>query len=238
MFARYRVHVVVLAAALLVAMVSLTGLASAARAPAAQAKRLSGTVLAGGEPIEASRVTLYESGRRAPTRLGSDTTDERGTFRIKYGSLRDGAVMYAVAAGGRTSAREALRLMAVADPANASPTRLTINELSTVASVYSLSRFLNGSRLAGVSPGLPNAAATVPGLVRPASGKVGSEIANSPNGTDTDSLAALGTLADLLAGCTAARDWIARGCSPRQSHHGAGCRETPSTRHTRSPSTR
>ncbi|HZE17310.1 MAG TPA: NHL repeat-containing protein, partial [Mycobacterium sp.] len=116
---------------------------------------------------------------------------------------RGSAFVYAVASGSRARADGALRLMSVASPATVAPRRLTINELTTVASVYSLSQFLHGVRIAGPSPGLANAAATVPELVDPASGTVGSEIANPPNGTDTDSLASFRTLADVLAGCSA-----------------------------------
>jgi streptogramin lyase len=111
-------------------------------------------------------------------------------------------VVYAVASGGRTPARRRLRLMGVADPANASPRRLTINELTTVAAAYSLSRFLRGAKLAGPAPGLPNAAATVPSLVRPATGRVGAAVANPPNGTDTETLATFRTLAAVVGGCT------------------------------------
>jgi hypothetical protein len=121
---------------------------------------------------------------------------------VSYTSPRRDAVIYAVAAGGRTPARRALRLMAVADPANASPRRLAINELTTVAAAYSLSRFLHGVKLTGPSPGLRNAAATVASLVRPASGKVGSAVANPPNGTSTDTLASFRTLAAIVGGCT------------------------------------
>jgi len=169
---------------------------------AASAAEVSGRVLASDRPVAASRVTLYASGARAASRLGSATTNVRGRFRVSYSSPGGDAVVYAVASGGRTPAGRALRLMAVADPANASLRRLTINELTTVASAYSLSRFLRGVKLTGPSPGLPNAAATVPSFVRPATGRVGSAVANSPNGTSTDTLATFRTLAATLGGCT------------------------------------
>jgi hypothetical protein len=176
--------------------------AVAVLASPANAAQLSGRVLAGDLPVEASRVTLYAGGARAAARLASATTNSRGRFTLSYTSPRRDAVIYAVAAGGRTPAHRALRLMAVTDPANASPRRLTVNELTTVAAAYSLSRFLRGVRLTGPSPGLPNAAATVPSLVRPASGTVGKAVANPPNGTYTDTLATFRTLAGILGGCT------------------------------------
>ena len=176
--------------------------ALAVLAAPANARQLSGRVLAGDLPVDASRVTLYASGARVAARLGSATTNARGRFTLAYTTPRRAAVIYAVAAGGTSPAGRALRLIAVADPANASPRRLTINELTTVAAAYSLSRFVHDVRLTGPSPGLPNAATTVPSLVRPASGTVGRALANPPNGASTDTLATFRTLAAILGGCT------------------------------------
>jgi streptogramin lyase len=186
-----------LALGLLASLASLAGLAGAAHAA-----QVSGRVLAGSRPVADSQVRLYASGADSRARLGSATTNARGRFTISYEATSAGAVIYAVASGGRTPSGRALRLMAIADPADASPERLTINELTTVASVYSVSRFLRGTRLTGPSPGLPNAAATVPSLVQPVTGQVGVAVANSPNGTATDTLATFRTLAAIVGGCT------------------------------------
>lgn len=194
MLARRRARAVVVA--LLAFLGGVGGLAGAANAA-----QVSGRVLAGDLPVEGSRVRLYASGAATVSRLGSATTNARGRFKVSY-SPRPGAVVYAVAYGGSARARRALRLMAVADPANASPRRLAINELTTVAAAYSLSRFLRGVRLLGPSTGLRNAAATVPSLVRPATGRVGSAVASPPNGGATATLATFRTLAAIVGGCT------------------------------------
>lgn len=180
-------------------LVCLAGIAElATRANAAQ---VTGRVVAGDRPVDGSRVTLYASGAASASRLASATTNARGGFKLSY-SPRAGAVVYAVASGGRTGARRALRLLAVADPAIPSPRRLTINELTTVAAAYSLSRFLRGVSLTGPSTGLRNAAATVPSLVRAPTGRVGSAVANPPNGSATETLATFRTLAAIIGGCT------------------------------------
>jgi len=184
---------VALAAALLVV--------AAGFATAASAAQLTGKVLAGGLPVQRSQVELFASGARAPTPLGVAETDRRGRFSLVYRAPSGDAVVYAVAAGGRTPARSALRLLAVAPPTG-SPRRLVVNELTTVAATYALARFLRGDRLVGPSPGLPNAALTVASLVRPASGTVAAAIANPPNGTVTASLTTFRTLAAVLGGCT------------------------------------
>jgi hypothetical protein len=183
------------------ALATLTiGLMAAAPA-AASAVQVSGRVLAAHRPVPGAQVTLYAAGTGAPATLGRARANAHGRFAIRYARAPRGAVLYAQASGGRTPARRALRLMAVADPST-TPRRLVLNELTTVAAAYSLAQFLDGGQVSGPAPGLPNAAATVPSLVRPATGTAGAAIATAPNGTQSDSLATFGTLADVLAGCT------------------------------------
>jgi sugar lactone lactonase YvrE len=187
--------------AIAVSAVALMGLAPAAGAAAGA--EVSGRVTTDGRPVAASAVTLYAARDDvAPRRLGAASTDARGRWAIAYTAPAGDPVIYAVAAGGRTTAPRALRLMSVADPRAGAPRRLTLNELTTVASAYALSRFLDGSRLAGVSPGLSNAAATAAGLASPATGRVGAVLARTPNGRATRSLATVRTLAAIVAGCT------------------------------------
>jgi sugar lactone lactonase YvrE len=168
----------------------------------AGAAQVSGKVVAGWAPVASSEVRLYASRGGVPAPLGSTTTDAHGHFELTYARPRRGAVVYAIAAGGRTPAREALRFLAVADRADGLPRRLLVNEQTTVAAAYALSRFLHGERLHGPSPGLPNAAATVASLVAPATGRVSKLLAQAPNGRATQSLATFRTLAAILAGCT------------------------------------
>jgi streptogramin lyase len=176
-------------------------LASASLAGAAGAAELSGRVLTAGHPLEGSRVTLYGSGAGLGSRLGSASTDARGRFELDY-TPRAGAVHYVVASGGDTPVRRALRLIAVADPAAATPGRITVNELTTVAAAYSLARFLRGARLAGAPTGLRNAAATVPSLIRIPRGTAGAAVSKPPNGRKTTTLATFRTLAAIVGGCT------------------------------------
>lgn len=187
---------------LLLALILAANLAAlAALAGAASAAKLTGRVSAAGAPIARSQVSLHASGAGVAGRLGGVTTNARGRFTLSYDPPRAGAVIYAVASGGGRPAQGALRLMAVADPRDRSPRVLAVNEQTTVAAAYSLSRFLRGTRLVGPSPGLPNAAATVAGLVRQASGAVAPTLAQPPNGSETATLATFRTLGALLAAC-------------------------------------
>ncbi len=182
-------------AALLVSLVAFAATAAGAQ--------LSGSVEASGHPVASSGVTLYATRTgAAPRRLGSATTDAGGEFAISYTASPPPSVVYAVAEGGRVAAPRALRFMTVADPTTGLPRRLTLNELTTVASAYALSRFLRGARLSGPSIGLRNAAATARGLADPATGRIGAALAQKPNGTATSTLAAVRTLAAVVGGCT------------------------------------
>ncbi len=168
----------------------------------AQAATLKGKVEAGDRGLGFAKVAAYASGKARAKQLASARAGRKGKFTLRFKRPRsDTAVVYVVASGGKVEAKRAqVRLLGVAGRADELPRRLVVNELSTVAATYSLARFLRGVKLTGPAPGLPNAAGTVPNLVRP-SGRAAKAISTSPNGPDTDSFATLNTLANLVAGC-------------------------------------
>ncbi|HMO00301.1 MAG TPA: hypothetical protein PKD59_12890 [Miltoncostaeaceae bacterium] len=175
----------------------------AAVAGAAHGAEVSGSVIAAGAPVASAEVTLHAGrGGAAPRLLGSATTGGDGRFAITYTAPTGAAVVYAVAGGGDTAPPRALRFMVVADPRTGPPARLTLNELTTVASAYAMARFLHGTRVTGAAVGMRNAAATARSLVDPATGRIGAVLASAPNGTATRTLPALRTLAAVLGGCT------------------------------------
>lgn len=171
---------------------------------------LSGSVIAAGRPLAASRVALWAAGRSRVVRLGSAVSDRRGAFRIVYARPRRDAVLYLVASGGRSRAGAALRLAGTAGSVESPRHRVRVNELTTVAVAYALNRFMHGERIHGPSPGLGNAADTVSNLIVPATGGLSPVVARAPNGNATDTLATFRTLASILGGCTRG---TARDCS-------------------------
>jgi hypothetical protein len=190
----------------LLAALSLIVIAGLLATPAlALAARIAGrVVVAGHHAVAASDVTLYAGGAAGARALGSTRTDARGRFAIAFAFPSGRAVLYLVASGGATPAGAALRLMTVAGPAGRTATPVRINELTTVSSAYSLAQFLRGRTVRGPSPGLPNAAATFPSLVNPATGAVSPVLARAPNGTKTNTLATFRTLGGMLAYCARA----------------------------------
>jgi len=81
------------------------------------------------------------------------------------------------------------------------PATVTINELTTVASVWTGAQFLKGTALSGNALGLRIAAGNVPNFANVESGGLGSVIQDPLNSSQTATLATLNTLGNLLAGC-------------------------------------
>ncbi len=180
----------------------LVGAVAAGSASAGPRSVLSGGVQTGRQPLAGSVVALYAAGDSSPLLLGSARTGADGRFRISYLRPRGAEVLYLLATGGSDAAGRAVQLLTVAGSVQQPTRSVTVNELTTVASAYALAQFTRGPVVRGRSPGLQNAAATAANLINPATGGIGSVLASPPNGSDTDTLATLRTLADVVGGCT------------------------------------
>ncbi|MFI9325777.1 LysM peptidoglycan-binding domain-containing protein [Kitasatospora aureofaciens] len=185
-------------AAVVIAVDSLPATAFGA-GPAA----LHGTVTGAGKPLPSAQVTLFAGSREGTRELGHATTDATGSFTITYAPPTDG-VLYVEAASAKASRlrlRSVVGVGAGGGVTQRSETTVTVNELTTVATTYSLAQFSDQHGIAGPSPGLQNAAATSFHLADPATGKPGKVVTNKDNGTTNETLATLGTLANLLSLC-------------------------------------
>jgi len=136
-------------AALLVS-VGLLGLVSAS---AEAALRVEGQVQAGGGAVAGSTVAVWAGSAGAPARLTQATTGADGNFVVTVDQTPSGSVLYLVATGGTpTISRQAgnnpaLALLAVlgGNP----PAHVVINEMTTVASVWTNAQFLDGTAIKG-----------------------------------------------------------------------------------------
>jgi len=164
-----------------------------------------GRVQAGGKAVSGSTVTLYAAGASAPAKLGEAKTDPRGAFRLTPGNAPAGASLYLVARGGTPKDRPErlnnpeLAFLAVlgATP----PKNITVNEFTTVASVWTNAQFLEGDTLRGPLLGLKIAAGNVPSFVDLPTGGWGAVIQDPLNGPQTPTMANFATLADLISAC-------------------------------------
>jgi hypothetical protein len=113
--------------------------------------------------------------------------------------------VYVVAKGGTVKAstnqtpNEAIGLMAVLG--TSLPKQVTVNEFSTIASVWTSAQFLTGETLSGKPLGLRIAAGNMPNFVRLETGGYGGTIQDALNSGQTPTMANFATLANLLTGC-------------------------------------
>lgn len=166
---------------------------------------VSGRVLSGGAPVERATVALWAATAVAPVQLGPAVTGADGDFTIDSAaaSAKD-ASLYLIAEGGKSSAdktggdndRMALMTVLCSEP----PSSVVINELTTIASVWTHAQFVDGTAIKGHALGLRIAAGNVPNLVDLATGGLGPVIQDPLNSSQTTTLATFNTLANLLAG--------------------------------------
>jgi len=170
------------------------------------AEALKGEVLGGGAPIADSTVTLWAAGPEAPKELGRTRTNAEGRFELSMAHPHGGeAPLYLVAQGGTPAANQgggdnpAIALLTVVG--NKPPATVTINEMTTVASVWTHAQFLEGTAIKGHALGLRIAAGNVPNFVDLETGGWGDAIQGPLNSGQTPTMANFATLADVLSGC-------------------------------------
>jgi hypothetical protein len=174
--------------------------------PASAAIGIEGQVQGGGAPIANATVTLWSASASAPSQLAEVKTDANGRFQISVDqSPSKDASLYLIAKGGEPAANKAggnnpaIGLITVLG--NAPPTKVTINEFTTVASVWTNNQFLDGTAIKGHPLGLNIAAGNVPNFVDLETGGWGDAIQDPLNSSQTPTMANFATLADALAGC-------------------------------------
>jgi len=193
----------------------------------------SGKVMSGTMPVNGSTVQMYAAGQggygSSATVLSttSATTGADGSFTLNYNCpAAPGDLIYLVATGGSTasggSSNPSLVFMAALGACNGTlPASVVVNEVTTVASVYSLSQFMTGVASVGssaanyekgtnTSPGLSNAFGTVKNLVDLTTGQTRdhtpdypTNLAGDPNilNNSTVPQARINTLANVLNAC-------------------------------------
>ncbi len=167
---------------------------------------LDGQVLGGGAPIANATVTLWQAGSGVPGQLAQARSGADGRFVLAApdAPLSEGS-LYLVARGGTSLAGKgggdnpAIALLSVLGAK--APAKVTVNEMTTVASVWTHNQFIDGGAIKGQPLQLKIAASNVPSFVDLATGGWGGTIQDPLNSGQTPTMANFATLASVLAGC-------------------------------------
>jgi hypothetical protein len=189
-----------------ISMLLAIGLLGWALGPVAAAVRIEGQVQAGGGPVANSAVTLWAASAVEPRQLAQAKTDGAGRFDLgTQETIAPDVVLYVIARGGEAQTNRgsgdnpAIALVSVLG--NMPPPNVVINEMTSVASVWTANQFIDGTAMKGYALGLKIAAGNVPSFVDLQTGGWGTTIQDSLNSGQTPTMANFATLADLLAGC-------------------------------------
>ena len=215
------------------------GLTATGPSAAVQGIGLQGQVHGGQQPISGTVIQLYEAnltgyGLASKPLIGTSIlTDSAGNFSLTGSYTCDpGGQVYITASGGNAGAgtNSAIALMAGLGScstlaANAATTFISINEVTTVASVNALAGFMGSPTSVATSgtsagiQGLTNAFASINNLV---SIRTGQSLAQTPAGNGAAPQAQINTLANVLAACINSTGAGSAGCTTLFSNAPAG----------------
>ena len=129
--------------------------------------RIGGQVQAGGAPVTNSTVTLWAASSGDPKKLAQVKSGADGSFGLGTDETPGADVsLYLVARGGPVKGNAdnpAIALLTVLG--NTPPANVVINEMTTVASVWTNAQFLDGTAIKGHALGLRVAAGNIPNFV-------------------------------------------------------------------------
>src|SRR5262249_35033683 len=173
---------------------------------AAAALSIDGRVQAAGGAVAGSTVTLWAASAGEPRQLAQVRSGADGRVSLRTDVTPGGDIsLYIVANGGEAAVGKgsgdnaAITFLTVLG--NKAPGAVTINEMTTVASVWTHAQFLDGKAIKGHPLSLKIAAGNVPSFVDLQTGGWGTTIQNPLNSGQTPTMANFATLADALSGC-------------------------------------
>jgi hypothetical protein len=174
--------------------------------PTSAAVRIEGQVQAGGGGIANSSVTLWAASTGEPSQLAQARTDGDGRFELSSQETPGAdVILYVLAKGGVALVNRgngdnpAIAMLSVLG--NSPPSNVVINEMTTVASVWTLNQFIDGTAIKGHTLGLKIATGNVLSFVNLQTGGWGATIQDPLNSSQTPTMANFATLSDLLSAC-------------------------------------
>jgi hypothetical protein len=137
---------------------------------------LQGTVSGAKNAVSGASVVVYRVGDHgygsSATVLGTANTDTTGRWTISFAKPADDPLVYVIANGGDAGSgpNSAIGLLTALGPLSGAPDQIAVDEVTTIASVYSVAQFLDRSTTINIGSavantvGLPNAMANVRNL--------------------------------------------------------------------------
>jgi sugar lactone lactonase YvrE len=144
--------------------------------------------------ISGATITIYQIQNGSSVPLGSTTSNGQGQFSLKIAQNNNGGIYYAIA-----SKSDSIKLMA--SLGSGPYVSVTINELTTIASAYAFSAFLNNGLLAGSNLPLQIASDMAQNIASSESGSVSTILQQSPNAYETNTWSLVGTLGNIVSAC-------------------------------------
>ena len=179
-------------------LLSVCGLMASAQAQTV----ILGEVVAGAEPLAGAQVALFAAREDQSVELAQGETDARGQFAIYAGLVEGEDELYLIVTDSDSASGSLVLMSAIGRVGSEPVVTVRVNERTTVASVYALSRFIHEDlRVYGRSPGLGNSFATVRNLVDPETGAPGAFVSNADNSGEGGALETIETIAGLVAAC-------------------------------------
>ena len=151
--------------------------------------------------IGSATVTIYQIQSGIPSVVTQATSDGSGNFSVKVPSNSANTTSNPITYYAVASKSPSIELIASLGTGPLPAVR--INELTTVASAYAFAQlFRSDYSIGGKALPLSMAAGMAENLVSAEFGSASTVIQTSPNGYETNTWSALGSLANVLAGCT------------------------------------
>src|SRR5208282_2798285 len=150
--------------------------------------------------------TLWAGSAGDPRQLAEARTADDGSFALSADETPGpGVSLYLIAKGGVAAVNKgggdnpALAFLSVLGAMP--PAKVVVNEMTTIASVWTNAQFLDGVAIKGPALSLSIAAGNVPNFVNLQTGGWGGAIQDPLNSSQTPTMANFATLADALSGC-------------------------------------
>ena len=162
---------------------------------------LSGQISLKGQPVSGSSITLWRAqAGQSPKQLSTQSSNKSGGFSVKIRAT-PGVVHYLVAEGGDIGGSSADQLTMLTVLGGDEHQQVTINELTTVGSVWPNAQLLEGTALEGSQSALMIGSSQVENLVDQSTGRFGSTLLKSTNLLNSETAARMNVLSDLIALC-------------------------------------